>query len=184
MQTRQCKCLLVAQILQTGLDHPNAIILHSMWARARCYIWARIKNNLAQIGASSVLFYFFIFFHAQIARTFGPNVADSGHIWPRYGMAEHIWAKLSPYLFCHSFRIGGNSLLDDNNFEVYGPYFLINLRINNTTLHFPIAYNAYAKVPFYVHIILQSFPFHPVESRCVQIPRSDVTSEAQFALFT
>ncbi len=40
----------------------------------------------------------------QIARTFGTNVADSYHIWPRYGMAEHIWAKLSPYMFCHSFK--------------------------------------------------------------------------------
>ncbi len=52
----------------------------------------------------------------QIARTFGPNVADSCLIWPRYGTVEHIWAKLSPYMFFHSFRIGGNFLLDDNMF--------------------------------------------------------------------
>ncbi len=29
-------------------------------------------------------------------------------------MAVHIWAKLSPYMFCHGFRIGGNFLLDEN----------------------------------------------------------------------
>ncbi len=66
---------------------------------------------------------------------------------------------------------------------------LISLRINNTTLHFPIAYNAYAKVAFCMHMIRQSFPLNSVESRCVQTPRSifssrDVTSEAQFARFT
>lgn len=37
--------LLVAQIWQTGTDHPNVIILRSMWARAKVLIWARIKNN-------------------------------------------------------------------------------------------------------------------------------------------
>ncbi len=36
-------------------------------------------------------------------------------------MAEHIWAKLSPYMFCHSFRIGGNFLWMTICFEVYGP---------------------------------------------------------------
>ncbi len=30
--------LLAAQIWQTGVDWPSAIILHSMWARARCWI--------------------------------------------------------------------------------------------------------------------------------------------------
>ncbi len=29
-------------------------------------------------------------------------------------MAENIQAKLPPYIFCHSFRTGGNFILDDN----------------------------------------------------------------------
>ncbi len=49
---------------------------------------------------------------------------------------------------------------------------LINMRINNMTLHFPIACNAYAKVQFCVYMIRQTFPLTLVESRCVQIPRS------------
>ncbi|KAL0159646.1 hypothetical protein M9458_043371, partial [Cirrhinus mrigala] len=66
---------------------------------------------------------------------------------------------------------------------------LINMRINNTALHFPIACNTYGKVQFRVHMIRQSFPLTSVESRCVRIPRSifygrDVTSEARFARFT
>ncbi len=32
--------LLMAQILGTGSDRPSAIILHSMWAGARCWILA------------------------------------------------------------------------------------------------------------------------------------------------
>lgn len=57
---------------------------------------------------------------SQIARTFGSNVADSCHIWPRYGMAKHIWAKLSPYMLCHGFLLG---IFFWMNFciEVYGP---------------------------------------------------------------
>ncbi len=41
--------LLVAKILQTGVDHPNAIILHSMWAGARCWIWDRSGPELKSI---------------------------------------------------------------------------------------------------------------------------------------
>ncbi len=63
---------------------------------------------------------------------------------------------------------------------------LINLRIHNTTLHFAIAYNAYAKVQFCMHIIRQSFALNSVENRCVQIPRiifsgSDVTARLSSA---
>ncbi len=67
--------LLVAQILQTGVDHPNAIILHSMWAGARCWIWARIQINVARIWASPALFGLFM---ADIGPSFGLLVAQ---IW-------------------------------------------------------------------------------------------------------
>ncbi len=49
-----------AQIWQRGADRPSAIILHSMWAGARCWIWARIKINVNKIGASSGLFGLFM----------------------------------------------------------------------------------------------------------------------------
>ncbi len=62
---------------------------------------------------------------------------------------------------------------------------LINLRIHNTTLYFAIAYNAYAKVQFCMHIIRQTFALHSVENRCIQIPHifsgSDVTARLSSA---
>ncbi len=67
--------LLVAQIRQTGADHPSVIIFHSMWARARCWIWARLKINVTQIWASSALFGSFM---ADIGPSFGLLVAQ---IW-------------------------------------------------------------------------------------------------------
>ncbi len=67
--------LLVAQIRQTGVDYQNAFILHSMSARARCWIWARIKINVAQIWASSALSGLFM---ADIGPSFGLPVAQ---IW-------------------------------------------------------------------------------------------------------
>ncbi len=67
--------LLVAQILQTGADRPSSIILHSMWAGARYWIWARIQINVAQIWASSALFGLFM---ADIGPSFGLLVAQ---IW-------------------------------------------------------------------------------------------------------
>ncbi len=66
---------------------------------------------------------------------------------------------------------------------------LINLRINTTSLHYPIACNAYANVQFCMHMTRKSFPLTLVEGRCAWIPRgifgsSDVTREAQFTRFT
>ncbi len=62
---------------------------------------------------------------------------------------------------------------------------LINLHINNTTLHFPIVYNPYTKIQFCMHIIRQSFVLNSVENRCVQIPHifsdSDVTARLSSA---
>ncbi len=119
MQTRQCKCLLVAQILQTGLDHPNAIILHSMWARARLYIWARIKINVAQVWASSGLFYLFIFM-AAMQPSYGLLVAKQERTAQvpsffivcgleqgvGYGPElKTIWLKLGPVLFFFFFLV-------------------------------------------------------------------------------
>ncbi len=45
-------------------------------------------------------------------------MADSYHICPRYGMAEHIWAKLSPNMFL---ELEGILFWMTICFEVYGP---------------------------------------------------------------
>ncbi len=84
---------LVAQIWQTGADGPSAIILHSMWARARCCICARIKISVAQIWASSALFGLFM---ADIGPSFGLLVAQ---IWqtgvdrPSAIIPRGMWAR-------------------------------------------------------------------------------------------
>ncbi len=57
------------------------------------------------------------------------------------------------------------------NFCCYQPI-LINLRINNMTLHFTIVCNTYTKVQSCMHMIHRSFPLISGESRCIQIPRS------------
>ncbi len=41
--------LLVAKIWQTGADRSSAIILHRMWAGARCWIWIRSEPELKSI---------------------------------------------------------------------------------------------------------------------------------------
>ncbi len=86
--------LLVAQIWQTGADRPRAIIFHSMWAGARCWIWARIKINVAQIWVSSALFGLLM---AYIGPSFGLLVAQ---IWqtledrPSAIIPCGMWARL------------------------------------------------------------------------------------------
>ncbi len=70
--------LLVAQIWQTGVDHPNAIILQYVGQSKVLNlgrIWARIKINVAQIWASSALFGLFM---ADIGPSFGLLVAQIG----------------------------------------------------------------------------------------------------------
>ncbi len=65
--------LLVAQIWIKGADRTIVVILHSMWDGARCWIWGRIKINVAQIWASSALFGLFV---ADIGPFFGLLVAQ------------------------------------------------------------------------------------------------------------
>ncbi len=77
-----------------GVVHPNAIILHSMWAGARCWIWARIKINVAQILTSSGLFYLFIFM-ADMRTTYGLLVAQiwrTGADRPSAIILHNMWA--------------------------------------------------------------------------------------------
>ncbi len=87
-----CYGLLVAQILQTGADCPSAIILHSMWAGARCWNWARIKIHVAQIWASSA--------------SFGLFMADSGPsfglLWPKFCKQERTAQVPSFFTVCGS----------------------------------------------------------------------------------
>ncbi len=87
-------CLLVAQIWQTGVDHPNAIILHSMWARARCKIWAgsgpELKSMWPRFGP--VLLYLVYSWLAL-----GLPLA---YLWPKFGKQERTAQAPSFFTLC------------------------------------------------------------------------------------
>ncbi len=99
-----CYGLLVAQILQTGADCPSAIILHSMWAGARCWNWARIKIRVAQIWAPSASFGLFI---ADIGPSFGLLVAQiwqTGADRPSAIILHSLWARARCWI-CATMKI-------------------------------------------------------------------------------
>ncbi len=83
-------------------DRPSAIIIHSMWAGARCWIWARIKINVAQIWASSALFGLFM---ADIGPSFGLLAAQNwqtGADCPSAIILHSMWARARCWIWARS----------------------------------------------------------------------------------
>ncbi len=69
--------------------------IFGMWAGARCWIWTRIKINVAQIGASSALFYLVIV-TAAMRPSYGLLVAQiwqTGPDCPNAIIPHGMWAR-------------------------------------------------------------------------------------------
>ncbi len=124
-----CFGLLVAQILQTGVDCPSAIILHSMWVGARCWNLARIKIRVAQIWASSA--------------SFGLFMADSGPsfglLWPKFGKQERTAQVPSFFTVCGPEQGVGYMPEWKSMWHRFGPP-LLHLVYSSLTLGLPLAY--------------------------------------------